>query len=79
MRVSHHIDEYLPDLDLPLQADQEIMRACPAVTHGNGSRPVCRGRRYGGGCSRARARPVIVSGDCTTSRGPVAGLQRAGT
>jgi arginase len=76
MRVPHHIDEYLPDR--PLQADQETTAGLPAVTHGTARRPVCRARRRGGGCSRARARPVIVPGDCTTSLGPVAGLQRAG-
>jgi hypothetical protein len=29
MRVPHHIDEYLPDLDRPLQADQEITAGLP--------------------------------------------------
>ena len=79
MRVPYHIDEYLPDLDLPLQADQEIIADLPrgdawerlAVLYSAVAGAVA------DAAGRA-ARPVIVSGDCTTSLGTVAGLQRAG-
>ena len=79
VRVPYHIDEYLPDLDLPLQADQEITADLPradawerlAVLYSAVAGAVA------DAAGRA-ARPVIVSGDCTTSLGTVAGLQRAG-
>ena len=79
MRVPYHIDEYLPDLDLPLQADQEIIADLPrgdawerlAVLYSAVAGAVADAAGRG-------AHPVIVSGDCTTSLGTVAGLQRAG-
>jgi len=67
IRVPYHIDEYLPDLDLPLQADQEIIADLPrgdawerlAVLYSAVAGAVA------DAAGRA-ARPVIVSGDCTT-------------
>jgi arginase len=79
LRVPYHLDEYLPELDLPLEATHVIRAELPsgdvwarltrlyrlvadAVTRDVGQ----------GNC------PVVVSGDCTTALGTVAGLQRAG-
>jgi arginase len=79
LRVPYHIDEYLPDLDLPLQADGEVTADLP-----RGDAWERLGVLYSavaGAVAQAAgrsARPVVVSGDCTTSLGTVAGLQRAG-
>jgi arginase len=79
LRVPYHIDEYLPDLDLPLPAGRVITAELQAGD--------VWGRLAGlyaavasavaataldGGC------PVAVSGDCTTALGTMAGLQQAG-
>jgi arginase len=78
-RVPYHIDEYLPDLDLPLTADRDITAPLPpgdpwerlAALYTVVGAAVADAAGHG-------ARPVVVSGDCTTSLGTVAGLQRAG-
>jgi arginase len=78
--VPYHQDEYLPGLDFPLEPAEVITAEitgtdpwerlaapCMAVTDA-----VARDLRRGG-------RPVVLTGDCSTSLGVVAGLQRAGT
>lgn len=79
IKVPYHVDEHLPGLDLPLPAGQvvtaardggdvwERMRALQAEVAAAVAGPVKQG-----------ISPVVVSGDCTTSLGTVAGLQRAG-
>jgi arginase len=85
LRVPYHLDEYLPDLDLPL----EPARVGPARTITAELPPggdtwaqlAALYQRVADAVARAAAsgtRPVVVSGDCTTSLGIVAGLQRAG-
>ncbi len=77
--VPYHIDEYLPGLDLPLPADEVITAELGpgdawdrlAVLYGAVAAAVA-------GAAGAGERPVVVSGDCTTALGTVAGLQRAG-
>lgn len=77
--VPYHLDEYLPDLDLPLGPGKVIKADLPpadawrrlAVLYGAVAEGVASTARAGGG-------PVVVSGDCTTSLAVVAGLQRAG-
>jgi arginase len=77
--VPYHLDEYLPELDAPLPADQTVAVELPA-----GDPWARMARLYGavaGAVSevlRRGDRPVVVSGDCTTSLGTVAGMQRAG-
>jgi arginase len=79
LRVPYHLDEYLPDLGLPLGPGRDITPALPggdvwdrlAVLYAAVAEVVADTARRGG-------RPVVVSGDCTTSLGTVAGLQRAG-
>jgi arginase len=77
--VPFHLDDHLPDLELPLAADRTIAPDLPpgppwermAALYEEVAAAVAaevRGGRV----------PVVISGDCTTSLGVVAGLQRAG-
>jgi len=77
IRAPFHLDEPLPDLTWPLPASTVITAA-----FGPGGD---RWERLAGlfdavanAVAGADAVPVVVSGDCTTSLGTVAGLQRAG-
>ena len=78
--VPYHLDEYLPDLDVPLRAGHTVSVEFTsddvwnrlAVLYGAVADAVA------GAASRGE-RPVVVSGDCTTALGTVAGLQRAGS
>lgn len=84
LRVPYHLDEYLPDLDLPL----DPARFGPARTTTADLPPgdpwarlTALYRLVAAAVADAAGhgtRPVVVSGDCTTSLGIVAGLQRAG-
>lgn len=77
--VPFHLDEHLPDLELPLAADRTIAPDLPpgapwermAVLYEEVAAAVESEVRAGNV-------PIVVSGDCTTSLGVVAGLQRAG-
>ena len=77
--VPYHLDEHLPDLDVPVETDRtiwmELAGADPwwrmAQLYSAVSAAVAGDVREGG-------RPTVVSGDCTTALGTVAGLQRAG-
>jgi arginase len=77
--VPFHLDEHLPDLELPLVADRTIAPDLPpgapwermAALYAQVAAAVA--AEVGAGRV-----PVVVSGDCTTSLGVVAGLQRAG-
>jgi len=79
LRVPYHLDEYLPDLGLPLEEGRDITPALPAgavwdrlaVLYSAVGQAVADLTRRG-------ARPVVVSGDCTTSLGIMAGLQHGG-
>jgi arginase len=79
VRVPYHLDEYLPDLDLPLRPDAEITADLP---RGDVWERLTALYSVVAGVvadtARRSACPVVVSGDCTTSLGTVAGLQRAG-
>jgi len=78
--VPYHLDEYLPDLDVPLRAGHTVSVEFTsgdvwnrlAVLYGAVADAVA------GAASRGE-RPAVVSGDCTTALGTVAGLQRAGS
>ena len=77
--VPYHLDEALPELGLPLRADETVRVPPPdggvwdsmAAVFGVVSRAVSR-------AVSARQVPVVVSGDCSTALGTVAGLQQAG-
>lgn len=77
--VPYHLDEYLPDLDVPLVPDTTITMDLPdgdtwqrmAAIYEPAARAVAAAIRSGD-------RPVVLSGDCTASFATVAGLQRTG-
>ena len=77
--VPYHLDEYLPDLDLPGEPDEVVTaRFRPgdpwerlAVLYEEVARAVAVDAGLGG-C------PVVLTGDCAISLGIMAGLQRAG-
>ena len=77
--VPYHLDEYLADLDVPLDADAVVAPDLPvsdvwarmAALYGAVAAVVADAAGRG-------TRPVVMSGDCTTALGTVAGLQRAG-
>jgi arginase len=77
LRVPYHLDEYLPDLDLPLGPAPTITAELPAGD--TWARLAVLYRLVAEAVSAtARTCPVVLSGDCATSLGTVAGLQRAG-
>jgi arginase len=77
--VPYHLDEYLPDLDMPLTPDTTVTVDLP--DGGPWSRME---RLYEAVAAEvaeavgAGALPTVLSGDCMTSLGTVAGLQLAG-
>jgi arginase len=77
--VPFHLDEHLPGLELPLAADRTI---APDLPPGAPWERMAALYEEVADAVAAEARagrvPVVVSGDCTTSLGVVAGLQRAG-
>jgi arginase len=77
--VPYHIDEYLPDFDVPL--DTEITVTVELSDGDTWSRVAAvqeRVRDAVAGSVRDGHRPVVVSGDCMVSLGILAGLQQAG-
>lgn len=79
LQVPYHLDEYLPDLDFPLGTATVITADLP---HGDTwARLAALYRHVAGAVAssvRQERRPVVLSGDCTTALGTVAGLQHAG-
>jgi arginase len=77
--VPYHLDEHLPSLDVPYEPDRTVTADLPdgspwqrmAALYGDVADVVAEDARAG-------RRPVVMSGDCTTSLATVAGLQRAG-
>ena len=79
IQVPYHLDEYLPDLDVPLPPGAVINPDLPA---GDGWDRLTAlysslAAAVAGEAGRGR-RPVVLSGDCTTALGTMSGLQRAG-
>lgn len=74
LRVPYHLDEYLPDLDFPLGKARLIAADLPrgdtwarlAALYGQIAGAVSEAVHVG-------HRPVVLSGDCTTALGTVAG------
>ena len=79
LQVPYHLDEYLPDLDFPLGNATVITAEMP---HGDTwARLAVLYRQVAGAVAstvQQGRRPVVLSGDCTTALGTVAGLQHAG-
>ena len=77
--VPYHLDEHLPDLDLPRAAASVV-----AADLGGGDQWARMAVLYGrladivAGAVTDGAVPLVLSGDCTTALGTVAGLQHAG-
>jgi len=77
--VPYHLDDYLPDLDLPVTAAGVVTSDMPqaavwdrlAALYQRVATEVT-GPALDGSC------PVVMSGDCMTSLGVMTGLQRAG-
>jgi arginase len=73
--VPYHLDEHLPALDVPARPDRTVTAALPrgdvwsrlAVLYESVAEAV-----------RTATDPVVISGDCLTALGTMAGLQRAG-
>jgi arginase len=80
--VPYHLDEYVPDLAVPLPADRDVTTVVAALPEGDVWTRM--GSLYEKvadaveAVARTGAVPAVVSGDCTTSLGVVAGLQHAG-
>jgi arginase len=79
LHVPYHLDEYLPDLDFPLEAAESISADLPSAD--TWARLAALYRQVAAAvaiAARHDGRPVVVSGDCTTALGTMAGLQQAG-
>jgi arginase len=77
--VPFHLDEHLPGLELPLTPDRTVAPALPSGSEWE--RMAVLYEEVAGAVAadvRAGRVPVVLSGDCTTALGVVAGLQRAG-
>jgi arginase len=79
IQVPYHLDEYLPDLDVPLPPDVVITPELPGgdVWGRLGALYSSLAAVVAGEAGRG-VRPVVMSGDCTTALGTMSGLQRAG-
>src|SRR5436305_15097831 len=79
IQVPYHLDEYLPELDVPLPPDTVITADLPA-----GDVWAQLGELYSGlaatvaGEAGRGGRPMVVSGDCMTALGTMSGLHYAG-
>lgn len=79
LQIPYHLDEYQPDLDLLLSAQEIITADLPAGD--TWARLAALHRLVADAVAGAAGDctcPVVVSGDCTTALGTVAGLRRAG-
>jgi arginase len=77
--VPYHIEEYLPGLDVPVPAQDVVTAELTGTTVWERLAALYdRVADAVADAARRGDRPVVVSGDCTTSLATVAGLQRAG-
>lgn len=72
--VPYHLDEYLPDLDMPIDADKSVTLKLPEG--GVWERLAALYGRVAEEVAGAEGRPLVASGDCTVALGTAAGLQR---
>jgi arginase len=78
LSVRYHLDEHLPGLEFPCPAEHEVSAELPAGPAWE--RLAVLYRAVAGAVAAVRAagnRPLVMSGDCTTALGIVAGLQDA--
>ncbi|WP_312881491.1 arginase family protein [Actinomadura alba] len=79
--VPYHLDEHLPDLDIPLPSGDDVTTVTATLPEADTWTRL--GRLYEpvaeavADVVRNDKVPVVVSGDCTASLGTVTGLQRA--
>jgi arginase len=76
--VPYHLDEYLPDLDLPVPAGTVVRRVfdpLPVSTTMTRLAFLCAAVAD---VVALTPRPVVVCGDCTTALGTMSGLNRTG-
>src|SRR5215472_19234574 len=79
IQVPYHLDEYLPDLDMPLPPDTVITADLPDGDVWGRLSALYSGLAAAVASEAGRGeRPVVLSGVCTTALGTVAGVQRAG-
>jgi arginase len=79
LSVPYHLDERLLDLDLPMRPDQVISADLPPGSTWDRLAALNEAIAAAVAASAGPGRcPVVVSGDCTTALGTVAGLQAAG-
>src|SRR5215467_1425734 len=79
IQVPYHLDEYLPELDVPLPPDTVITADLPAGDVWGRLSALYSGLAAAVASEAGRGgRPVVLSGDCMTALGTVSGLQRAG-
>jgi arginase len=77
--VPYHLDEHLPDLDVPLRAAEVVTADLPAEdTWGRLAALYDATAGAVAAAARRGSLPVVVSGDCTTALATMAGLQRGG-
>ena len=74
--VPYHLDERLPDVALGLPVEREVVAALP--DGGPWERMAALYEQVAEAVRASPSVPVVLSGDCTTSLGVLAGLQRAG-
>jgi arginase len=78
-RVPYHLDEHLPDLDLPGRSAQPITTDLPAGSTWDRMAALYQAVAAAVAPSAGAGQcPVVISGDCTTALGTVGGLQAAG-
>jgi arginase len=77
--VPYHLDEYLPDLILPLEADHGRTVVTAELPPGDTwSRLAVLYAKVAAAVADQAGPVTVLSGDCATALGTVAGLQRAG-
>lgn len=80
IRVPYHLDEYLPELDFPLSGGETVTAVLSSgdIWEDLGVLGAAVAAAVADAAT-ASLLPVVLSGDCITSLGTVAGLQHAGT
>lgn len=77
--VPYHLDEYLPDLNLPLRADDGRTVVTAELPPGDTwGRLAVLYAKVAEAVAHEAGLITVLSGDCATALGTVAGLQRAG-
>jgi arginase len=79
IQLPYHLDEFLPDLDVPLPPEEVVTAELPGgdVWEQLGALYSLAAQTVADAAGDG-ARPVVLSGDCAAALGTVAGLQRAG-